>query len=182
MDSNGFMLTTNIVLNQPSNPVTYTVTLNTTSTIQQNTGDVLTKEYSTLVNVTPPLEDGVTLNLDLSHTNIFKTSPNTASTTNLTYSILYKNGVIETITQTGTTEGTTFNTFAGCQANTINIKSTTDTWQSLQITNSDTLLLVTTTTIIQNEEVNCYVGTSDETYSITNVSLQGCGCCNVISA
>lgn len=182
IDFNGSVITTNITLNQPSNPITYTVTLNTTSTIQQNTGTILTKEYSTVVNVTPPLEDGINLTFDLSHTNIFKTSPNTASTTNITSSILYKNGVIETITQTGTTEGTTFNTFAGCQANTINIKSTTDTWQSLQITNSDTLLLVTTTTIIQNEEVNCYVGTGDETYSITNVSLQGCGCCNVISA
>jgi len=180
MDSNGFMSTTNITLNQPSNPVTYTVTLNTTSTIIQNTGTQLTKEYTTLVNVTPPLENGVTLIFDLSHTNIFKTSPNTGSTTNITSSILYKNGLAESISSTGMTEGTAFNTFAGCQGNIINIVSTNDTWQGLQITNSDTLLLVTTTTVIKNEDINCYVGTSDETYSVTNLSLQGCGCCNVI--
>lgn len=181
MDSNGNVTTTNITLNPPSNPIIYTVTLNTTSNIQQTTGTLLTKEYTTLVNVTPPLEDGVMLTFDLSHTNIFKTSPNTGSTTNITSSILYKNGLVESVTLTGTTEGTTFNTFAGCQGNIINIKSTNDSWQSLQITNSDTILLVTTTTIIQNEVINCYVGTSDETFSITNVTLQGCGCCNVIS-
>ena len=181
MDSNGNMTTTNITLNPPSNPITYTVTLNTTSNIQQNTGTLLTKEYKTLVNITPPLEDGVILIFDLSHTNIFKTSPNTGSTTNITSSILYKNGLIESVTSTGSSEGTTINTFAGCQGNIINIKSTNDSWQSLQITNSDTILLVTTTTIIQNEVINCYVGTSDETFSITNATLQGCGCCNVIS-
>lgn len=170
-----------VTLNPPSNPITYFVSLNTTSSVKQNNGTILTKEYRTIINITPPLPDGVVLNLDLIHTNTFKVSPTEEIATNTTTSMLYKNGEPVKFVLTDEITGNTNNTIPGCQDKTVYIKSTIDNWKSLQVTNTDNLLLITTTTLNRLGLENCYNATSDETYSLSNISLTGCYCCNVIS-
>lgn len=181
MDSIGTIVSDSVKLNTPSNPTTYVVSLNTSSTTTINNGTILSKTYTTKVNVTPSLSDGITLTFDISHTNTFKTSPNTESSTNSNGSILYKNLSPIDVSYSSTTTGSTFNTKSGCQSNTINITSTTDNWQTIQMSNTDEIIITTISTITQNEFDSCYVGSGDESYSVTNLKLSGCGCCNVIS-
>ena len=181
MDSMGTMANDSVKLNNPSSPTNYVVSLKTSSTTTINNGTILSKTYTTKVNVTPSLSDGVTLTFDISHTNNFKTSPNSGSSSNSNSSILYKNSSPIDISYSSSTTGSTFNTKAGCQSNTVNITSTTNNWQTIQMNNSDEIIITTISTITQNEIDSCYVGTSDESYSVTNLKLFGCGCCNVIS-
>lgn len=181
LDGDENIVSDTVTINPPSNPITYFVSLNTTSSVKQNNGTILTKEYRTNINITPPLPDGVILNLDLVHTNTFKVSPTEENATNTTTSILYKNGEPVKFVLNDEITGNTNNTIPGCQDRTIYIKSIIDNWSSLQMVNTDNLLLITTTTINRVSLENCYVATSEETYSLNNLSLFGCNCCNVIS-
>ena len=181
MDSLGTVVSDSVKLNNPSSPTTYVVTLNTTSNTTINDGTTLGKVYTTKVNVTPKLADGVTLTFDISHTDNFKSSPNSNSSSNINNSNLLKNSNTINVSYSSSTTGTTTNFIAGCQANLIYVTSNTNNWQTVEMTNSDEIIITTVSNVTQNELVPCYTGVNDETYSISNLKLSGCGCCNVIS-
>lgn len=181
LDLSGETDTTNVVINPPSGPTLHTVKRNTTFSILNNNGVTLTRQYNTTIDITPPLPSGVTVTMDITHNNNFKTSPNSGSSSNVTNTILYKNNVLIPISGNDTITGTTINLESGCQGNPINITSNYEKWSSITIGYGDTINIITTTTLTQLEFLNCYVGSSEETYSVNNLKLSGCGCCNIIS-
>jgi hypothetical protein len=75
----------------------------------------------------------------------------------------------------------TKSTIPGCQSNKVYVNSTSEQWSRIMIVNTDILSLTTVTSVTKNESINCYIGTSDEKYSITNLKLSGCNCCTVIT-
>jgi len=180
-DISGETVTTNVNINSPTNPTLYIANLNTTYSILNNNGITITKQYNTSIDITPPLPLGVTVTLDVLHNNNFKTSPNSGSSSNITNSILYKNNIIIPNTTTESSTGTTINYESGCQGNPIYITSNQEGWESITINSGDNINIVTTTTLTQLEFLNCYVATSEESYSLVNLKLSGCGCCNIIS-
>jgi hypothetical protein len=179
-DSYNDIFGNNVTLNAPVPPTTYTITLNTTNTILTNTTYNLTTEYTTSVVITPELPDGVLLNFDLIHTNNFKTSPTNTTSTLVTNTVLNKNGTPISLNHLGTSTGTTVNIIPGCQDLFVYQSGLTENWSSLSITNSDTIILTTTTTVIKNEITLCTVGESSESYSLLNANINGCDCCKII--
>jgi hypothetical protein len=180
VDDNGLITSSSIILNSPSQPITYNVGLTTTSKTIGTSSNSVTKQYDTTVTITPSLPDGVSLMFDISHLNMSKSSPSPNSSTSNSNSILIING-------TGVTGDITSNnsetpsTIPGCQSNTVYNNSFTEQWNMVTIVNTDSLVLTTITSVSKNESVNCYIGTSDEKYSITNLKLSGCNCCSVIT-
>ena len=181
MDSLGTVVSDSVKLNNPSSPTTYVVTLNTTSNTTINDGTTLGKVYTTKINVTPTLADGVTLTFDISHTDNFNSSPSSDSSSNINNSNLLKNSNIIEVSYSSSTTGSTTNFKAGCQGDLIYVTSNTNDWQTIEMNNSDEIIINTVSIVTQNELVPCYVGVGEEIYSITNLKLSGCGCCNVIT-
>lgn len=181
MDSTGGTYSDTIILNAPKIPVTYSVRLNTSNVITTNTPTQLTKIYTTNVVVNPELPQGAMILIDFNHLNIHKTSPNSGSSTNTTSTILYKNSSPISYNYSSTTSSTTLNTIAGCQLNNGYINSYFENWSTLSIVSGDTIQVLTTTTLNKNENIDCYVGESTESYYITNLKLTGCSCCSVIT-
>jgi hypothetical protein len=141
----------------------------------------VTKQYETTINITPPLPDGVSLTFNIGHLNISKSSPNSESSISQSDSdlIINKESLIPIV---GFDESETKSVIPGCQSNNVYIKSNSEQWNQITIKNTDVLLLTTVTSVTKNESINCYIGTSEEKYSITNLKLSGCNCCTVITA
>jgi hypothetical protein len=175
-DYNGLITSKTIILNPPSKPTTYSVSLNTTSELVENSNTVVAKSYTTTLNITPSLPDNVTLTFDISHLNTSKSSPNNESATFRSRSGLSINGE-SLIPYNVSDTSETSSIIPGCQSNKVYIYSDTETWSSVSITNKDVLELVTKTSVTKNESTNCYIGTSDEKYSLTNLKIRGCNCC-----
>ena len=181
-DISGNTNTNFATLNQPSNPINYSVYLSTTAQIITTTQSQTITQYTTSVNVFPPIPSGVTITFDLLHSNVSKSSPNILSSTATTTSTLVVDVTTISATTSGTSTGSTFNPIPGCQGQTLYLDTFNETWTGISITNNTTFELTTITNIYKNEFVDCYIGTSDNTFSISNLSISGCGCCNVISS
>jgi hypothetical protein len=170
-----------IVLNKPNNPISYNVYLTTTSSILQNNGVTLTTKYETILGVTPSLPVNTYITFNLLHTNLSKTSPTISASTITTNSSL----VIDTITispnSSVVSTGSTYNQIPGCQNETIFIDTTSDNWNNITFSGSTNLLLTTITSVVKNLDTNCYLSNSEDFYSISNLNIYGCSCCNVIS-
>jgi hypothetical protein len=181
IDSLENIYTNSVVLNNATPPTVYTLKLNTTSKTSVNTSTNLTKNYITTVNVTPKLPNGVSLTFDLSHNNNFYSSPTNDTSSQVMNSILFINGTPQTISFNNiTSNSTSFSTVAGCQANQLFYTGISEYWNSITITNTDIIELQTTSIITKSLPMTiCSVGTSNETYSINNASISGCGCCIV---
>lgn len=179
MDSSGASVTQTIVLNKPSPPVNYLVKTNTVQTTNINNGTILSKTYTTTLNVTPPLPDGVTLTIDFSHINRHQMSTYSGSSIVQSNTEFYNNSIVVSATTTGTTTATTLNTISGCQDKTVYVDFTTEYWNGVQITNTDNIEIVTNTILTKLENNACYIGNTDETYTISNLKISGCGCCRV---
>ena len=181
VDNNQIITSSSIILNSPSKPTTYNVSLNTTSKTVGTSNNSVTKQYETTINITPPLPDGVSLTFNISHLNVSKSSPNSESSISQSDSdlIINKESLIPIV---GFDESETKSVIPGCQSNNVYIKSNSEQWNQITIKNTDVLLLTTVTSVTKNESINCYIGTSDEKYSITNLKLSGCNCCTVITA
>lgn len=180
-DSSGNTATNFVVLNPPSDPTTYTIQLNTFSSIIQNSVTQKIVSYTNTFSIFPTLPDGVTITFDLLHSSNLKSSPNFSSATLSTTSVLNKNNTGTTPTLTAVTTGSSVNLVVGCQNETLYLKSIGEIWSSVQITSSDTISLTTQTTLTKIDDVSCYFGDFDDSFSITNLSVSGCGCCNVIT-
>ena len=181
VDNDGIITSSSIVLNSPSKPTTYSVNLNTTSKTVGTSNNSVTKQYETTVKITPPLPDGVSVTFDISHLNISKSSPDYRSSTSQSSSDLVINGNSIKPNSLGEDMSETKSTIPGCQSNKVYVNSTSEQWSRIMIVNTDILSLTTVTSVTKNESINCYIGTSDEKYSITNLKLSGCNCCTVIT-
>lgn len=170
-----------IFLTKPNNPISYNVYLITTSSTLQNNGVTLTTKYETVLNVTPSLPDNSYLTFDLLHTNISKTSPTISASTITTNSSLVIDSITILPTSSVVSTGSTYNSIPGCQNQTVFIDSTSDSWNNITYSGSTSLLLTTTTSIVKNVDVECYQSTSEESYSISNLKIYGCSCCNAIT-
>jgi hypothetical protein len=180
VDDSGIITSSSIILNSPSKPTTYNVSLNTTSKTVEISNNSVTKQYETTIKITPPLPDGVSLTFNITHLNVSKSSPNSESATFQSDSDLVINGdSLEPIV--GFDESETKSIIPGCQSNDVYVYSNSEQWTQVIITNADILSLTTITSVTKNESINCYIGTSDEKYSITNLKLSGCNCCTVIT-
>jgi len=181
VDNNQIITSSSIILNSPSKPTTYNVSLNTTSKTVGISNNSVTKQYETTINITPQLPDGVSLTFNISHLNISKSSPKSESSISQSDSdlVINKESLKPIV---GFDESETKSIIPGCQSNNVYIKSNSEQWNQITIKNTDVLLLTTVTSVTKNESINCYIGTSDEKYSITNLKLSGCNCSTVITA
>ena len=93
--------------------------------------------------------------------------------------MLYKNLSATTINNTITGNTTSINTTAGCQTEYIFQSNINNTWNSLTITNSDTITISTTSRVDKTITGQCVVGYSDDIYSISNAVISGCDCCSI---
>jgi hypothetical protein len=179
IDSLENIYTNSVILNNATSPTVYTLKLNTTSKTSVNTSTNLTKNYVTIVSVTPTLPDGVSLTFDLSHNNNFYSSPTNETSSQVVNSILYIDGISQSTSSNDIfTNSTSFSTVAGCQANQLFYTGITESWNSITITNNTTIEIQTTSIINKTLPMTiCSVGKSDDTYSINNPTISGCGCC-----
>jgi len=178
-DSLSATTTNTIVLNKPNEPTTYSVFLNTKTSILQNNGISTTKKYETSVIVTPSLPNGTYITFDVNHTNVSKVSPIFSASTTTTNSQLVIDSIVISPSLTGLTTGSTYNPIPGCQSNTLFINTITDTWNGLTLSGSTDFLLTTTTSSVKNTDINCYFSTNEEFYSLSNLNIFGCSCCRV---
>jgi len=179
-DDGGIITSSSIILNSPSQPITYNVGLTTTSKTIGTTTNSVTKQYDTTITISPSLPNGVSLMFDITHLNTSKSSPSPNSSTSNSSSMLLINGQ-EITGNSSSGDSQNYSIVPGCQSNNVYITSFTEQWSQLTIDNTDSLVLTTITSVSKNESVNCYIGTSDENYSITNLKLSGCNCCSVIT-
>ncbi len=180
-DSSGNTATNFVVLNEPSDPTTYTLQLNTFSSIVQNSINQKVVSYTNTFSIFPTLPDGVTITFDLSHSSNLESSPNFSSATLSTTSVFNKNGSGLTPSLTAVTTGTGVNIIDGCQNQTLYLQSTGEIWSQISISSTDTITLSTQSTLTKIDDVVCYFGDFNDSFSINNISISGCGCCNVIT-
>lgn len=180
-DISGNSATNFVTLNPPSDPITYTIQLNTFSNIVQDTPTQKIISYTNTFSIFPELPDGVTITFDLSHSSNIQTSPNFSSATLSTISTLNKNSSGITPSITAVTTGTGVNLIVGCQNETLYVESYGENWTSVEISSTDTISLSTQTTLTKIDDVPCYFGDFNDSFSINNVSISGCGCCNIIT-
>ena len=178
-DSLSATSTNTVILNKPNDPITYSVYLNTKTSVLQNNSVTLTKKYETNIVVTPSLPNGTYITFDLNHTNVNKVSPVYSSSTTTTNSQLVIDSITVVPSSTGLTTGSTFNLIPGCQSETLFVNTSTDTWNGLTLSGSTDFLLTTTTSSVKNTDINCYFTTNEEFYSLSNLNIFGCSCCNV---
>ena len=179
LDSLGNVYTSTETIESSLPSTTYSISLNTTKTIPVNNNISVVNDYETTVVITPPLPEGATITFDLIHTNSFYSSPTSGTSILTTGTMLYKNLSATTINNTITGNTTSINTTAGCQTEYIFQSNINNTWNSLTITNSDTITISTTSRVDKTITGQCVVGYSDDIYSISNAVISGCDCCSI---
>ena len=180
VDSLGETFSDIITLNKPEMATTYSILLNTTISTPVSNELSLVKSYETTIQVTPPLPDGATITFNLIHTNSFYSSPTIGTSVLTTGTVLSKNVTPITIGSTITGQTQSVNTTPGCQSDFIYQSNIDDTWNSLTLTNTDTITISTTTRVDKTTTGLCVVGYSNDSYSISNAVISGCDCCSLI--
>lgn len=179
-DVSGETSTNTTVLNNSVNSITYRLSINTASTTIVNNGITLTNKFDTTISVSPSLPDGVSISFNLVHLNTSKSSPFSGTSSTISVSTLEKNNINQSISYSSTSVSTTYNSIPGCQNQSVYITSLTQGWNNVTYTNTDSLILTTYTTTTKNQDVACYIGQSTENFTLSNVSISGCYCCNII--
>lgn len=180
VDSLGETFSKTITLNKPEMATTYNISLNTINTTPVSNEVSLVNSYETTIQVTPPLPDGATITFDLIHTNSFYSSPTSGTSVLTTGTVLSKNLSGITINSTTTGQTQSVNTTPGCQSDFIYQSNINDTWNSITLTNTDTITISTTSRVDKTTTGLCVVGYSNDTYSISNAIITGCDCCSLI--
>lgn len=179
LDVSGYTKSSQIVLNPPQDPTTYVVNLTKQVTTSVNNGIILTKNYKIGLITTPNLPDGVEITFDVVHTNTFNCSITETSASLTKGTILEINSSPITFSYDSTTTGTSINRINGCQDQLVYTTGHTEVWSGLTITQSDTFEINTTTSMVKNFTTGCDTASFDDVYYITNLSINGCDCCNV---
>ena len=180
LDSLGNNFGNTITLDEPTLATTYTLSLNTTPSTQINNPTTISKTYETTIIVTPELPDGTTVYFDLIHNNSFYSGPLSGTSILTTGTLLYKNEVSIPLSSTFSGNSTSINTSPGCQSNIIYQYNTTESWNTLGLTNTDTITITTSTRVDKTTLGLCVVGYSDDSYSIANARIEGCDCCTIL--
>ena len=180
LDSLGNNFSNTITLDEPTIATTYTLSLNTVPTTQINNPTTISKTYETTIIVTPELPDGTTVYFDLIHNNSFYSGPLSGSSILTTGTLLYKNEVSIPLSSTFSGDSSSINTSPGCQSNIIYQYNTTESWNTLGLTNTDIITISTSTSVSKTTLGLCVVGYSEDSYSIANARLEGCDCCTIL--
>jgi hypothetical protein len=180
LDISGQTVSRYTPLFSPSGKTTYTMTLNTTSNILSITNTTNIVQYNTTLNITPELPNSTYVTFDIIKTSSINSSPTFSSATKSSSSVLTYNSSAITISYSGQVTGETYNTIPGCQNYTLYTSATTEVWTNLTYYNGDEFTLTTTDTNYKNDETICYIGESNEKFSLSNLKIHGCGCCNII--
>lgn len=180
VDSLGDTFSKTVTLDKFNTLTTYTITLNTSTNTTVNNEISLVKSYDTNISISPPLPDGTTITFDLIHTNSFYSSPTSGTSILTTGTIVNKN--LSSVSYNNLITGNTqsFNTTPGCQTEIIYQSDINEVWNSLTLTNTDTITISTTTRVDKTTTGLCVVGYSNDTYSIVNAKISGCDCCSII--
>lgn len=179
-DISGVTTTKTIFLQIPSGFTIYSVSLVTTANETINSPFLKTTTYTSNISIVPELPSGVTLTFDLRHINTTTSSPSITACTSNTNSQLEINSVVSGVSFSSVTTGETYNPTPGCQNETNYINSLTEVWTGITYTTTDELVINTTTSVNKNLNVDCYIGTSNDSFSISNLRISGCGCCRAI--
>jgi hypothetical protein len=179
-DVSGVTSSKTIFLESPSGFTVYSVSLATSNSQSVSSPFLNTFNYTSTIVVSPELPSGVTLTFDLRHTNTTNSSPSITACTATTTSQLEINSVVSGMSFSSITSGETFNLTPGCQNEINYINSLTEVWSDVTYKLGDELVLSTTTSISKNIDINCYLGNSNEVFTITNLRINGCGCCRAI--
>lgn len=179
-DLSGATTSLEVILLSPPNVTVYNIFLSTNQSVISQTTTTLTKKYTTVVNVSPPIPTGTTIIFDLLHTNTFNTSPSQTASTLTTNSILKLNTTPQSASSTASTTSIGTNLSAGCQGNSKYITASTENWNSISIISGDTVSIETTTTIVKNISNYCYNSTATEIYTLSNAVISGCNYCQVV--
>jgi hypothetical protein len=171
-----------VTINPPQNPISYSVFLSTSQKTLQESNDFISRQYTTSINFFPVLPDNVSVTFDLIHSNILSSGPNYSSATASSVSTLTINTGTTSNSYSGSTTGSTNNQNSGCQNQPIYSTTFMEGWNSVTLTNNDTFILTTTTNLYKNDTLPCYVGTTEEIYTISNLSISGCTCCKVVKS
>lgn len=180
VDSSGNTFSKTVTLDEPSVSTTYTLSLTTTTSTPVSNEISLVKNYETTINVSPELPDGTSITFDLIHTNSFYSSPTSGTSILTTGTVLNKNFSSLTVNSIVTGNTQSVNTTPGCQNQNIYQSDINEQWNSITITNTDTVTLSTTSRVDKTTTGLCVVGYSNDTYSIVNASISGCDCCTLI--
>ena len=135
----------------------------------------LTKTFA----INPPLPSGVSVTFNIIETNNFITSPNNTEYTNSTTNTLSKNISIVTpnsiVPMTFTQPSP--QTCPGTQYTT----NTKTYWNSITLTQGDTLVLVTNQIVDRvGYTTSCGNASIQDTVNINSASISGCDCCDVV--
>jgi hypothetical protein len=179
LDSLGNVYTSSETIKTSQPSTTYTISLVTTKTTPVSNTISSVNSYETNVVITPPLPDGAVVTFDLIHTNSFYSSPTSGTSILKTGTILTKNTTDIIIDSTVTSNTTAVNTTPGCQNNLLYQSNINDVWNSLTISNTDTITINTTSRVDKTTTGKCVVGYSNDTYSISNPVISGCDCCSI---
>ena len=180
VDALGDTYSKTITLDAPEMLTTYTISLNTTNTTPVSNEISLVNAYETTIQVTPPLPDGTTITFDLIHTNSFYSSPSSGTSVLTTGTILNSNFTTIPVSLTSTSNTQSTNTTPGCQSDLIYQSNINEIWNSITLTNTDTITISTTSRVDKTTTGLCVVGYSNDSYSIANAVISGCDCCTLI--
>jgi len=178
-DNDGIVISSSVTMNPLTPPTTYNVSLTTTSNVVTNTTLVYEVNYLTTLNISPSIPVGVTINLDLEHLGIFENSGKVDYSTLQRTVELKKNNSVVAITNTTTNNYTqpgqpqcfTDRQFTG----------TTNDWNLISVTNGDIVIIETNSKIIKTTQSDaCSYGMDTNTFSVTNATINGCECCDVL--
>jgi hypothetical protein len=179
-DLSGATTSSEVILSAPPAVTVYNIYLSTNQSVISQTTTTLTKKYTTLVNVLPPIPTGTTIIFDLLHTNTFNTSPSQTASTLTTNSVLKLNTTPQSVSSTASTTSIGTNLAAGCQGISKYITASTENWNSISIISGDTVSIETTTTIVKNISNYCYNSNATEIYTLSNAVISGCNYCQVV--
>lgn len=178
-DVNGLKITQSVKLLRPPQMVVYQVSLNTTSRRTVNTVTTTTIEYTTKLNITPPLPSGVTISYNITHNDVYKVSPTESASSLVIGTVLNKNGNEILINQSSSDSYTYTNLLVSCQNNLVYVTATTEDWYNLTTTIGDKTEITTTVTNIKNGKSPCFITENNESYSLSNLRINGCSNCAV---
>lgn len=184
IDDNGTTSSTIFTITQGEVGINYTVSL--TSNVINNTNGSRTWTYAVQVN--PALQSGaqITFDIVLTHVRVYRSTG--ISNFNYTHTIT-KNNNLNIPYTTSTTTSTNVNTSCNIKPTIEYTDTFTNTASSVTLTNTDTSLngSVTQTVIIDGTGINCseacrMVGTYNTNLQISNLSITGSQCSEVVNA
>ena len=184
IDASGNTSSVNFAIQQGDTSVDYTVSLS--SVVTSNGTGTRTWNYGVSVNPSLPSGIEITFNIELTHTNIERSS----GTANFSYlHTIYKNSSL--IVPYTTTTPLTNTTNTTCTRSNVEVTTTTfrNIAESVTFNGDDTSLIgyVTQTVTIDGSTANCELpcqmeGTYNTSVQITNLSINGSDCASVTNA